>query len=88
MLLFIGSLLSVGSQWELWQGVGVQWELRPVMALGDQRFGSALPLGAHASETPAPFADLPDGLSAEPGRANGVGQHGQDCRLAAAEKSA
>jgi hypothetical protein len=34
---------------------GVQWELRPVLALRDQPFASALPLGAH---TPARFNAL------------------------------
>ena len=29
---------------DLSKGVGVQWELRPVLALGDQRFAFALPL--------------------------------------------
>jgi hypothetical protein len=29
------------------QSVGVQWELRRVLALGDERFASSLPLGAH-----------------------------------------
>ena len=31
------------------QGVEVQWELRPVRALRDQRFAFAFPLGAHTS---------------------------------------
>ena len=34
---------------DLSKGVGVQWELQPVLALGDQRFAFALPLGARTS---------------------------------------
>ena len=33
----------------LLMAVGVQWELRPVRALRDQRFAFAFPLGAHTS---------------------------------------
>jgi hypothetical protein len=34
---------------ELLEGVRPQWELRPALALGDQRFAFALPLGARTS---------------------------------------
>jgi len=41
--------LTPGVSAQLLVRVGRQWELRPVLALGDQRFVFALPLGARTS---------------------------------------
>jgi hypothetical protein len=43
---------------DLSKGVGMQWKLRPVLALGDQRFAFALRSACRPHPTPAPFADL------------------------------